>query len=339
MREDSRARIKGSTGQMGYGTRTGRAHRLLAVAVVGGCWLAVPSGASAQQGPALTVSGLTSAATGAVAATGSTVEKTVTTVAPVAGPAQGAVAQVAGTVGRVTGPAGPVNRVAVGTGNATGSVVERVNRTVKPVAEVVDRVAPEAPPVVDDTLQTVTGTVRSAGHDGGGPGAASGPGSPHVERPSGPAAGPETSPPTRLRLRDTAASDRPERVLPAPGAERFSSVFTPLIPGPPIGLPGTPAGGGDGGPNSAPSGALELPGRLRARGGRCRRIVRRRRIGELPSRRAGAAPRHAVSGGTSASAAPPKSAGHGLAGGVRPVARATRLTQPVSAARPPARGP
>jgi hypothetical protein len=243
---------------MGYGTRTGRAHRLLAVAVVGGCWLAVPSGASAQQGPALTVSGLTSAATGAVAATGSTVEKTVTTVAPVAGPAQGAVAQVAGTVGRVTGPAVPVNRVAVGTGNATGSVVERVNRTLKPVAEVVDRVAPEAPPVVDDTLQTVTGTVRSAGHDGGGPGAASGPGSPHVERPSGPAAGPETSPPTRLRLRDTAASDRPERVLPAPGAERFSSVFTPLIPGPPIGLPGTPAGG-DGDPSSAPSGALERP--------------------------------------------------------------------------------
>jgi hypothetical protein len=258
MREDSRARIKGSTGQMGYGTRTGRAHRLLAVAVVGGCWLAVPSGASAQQGPALTVSGLTSAATGAVAATGSTVEKTVTTVAPVAGPAQGAGAQVAGTVGRVTGPAGPVNRVAAGTGNGTGSVVERVNRTVKPVAEVVDRVAPEAPPVVDDTLQTVTGTVRSAGHDGGGPGAASGPGSPHVERPSGPAAGPETSPPTRLRLRDTAASDRPERVLPAPGAERFSSVFTPLIPGPPIGLPGTPVGG-DGDPSSAPSGALERP--------------------------------------------------------------------------------
>jgi hypothetical protein len=243
---------------MGYGTRTGRAHRLLAVAVVGGCWLAVPSGASAQQGPALTVSGLTSAATGAAAATGSTVEKTVTAVAPVAGPAQGAVAQVAGTVGRVAGPAGPVNRVAAGTGNATGSVVERVNRTVKPVAEVVDRVAPEAPPVVDDTLQTVTGTVRSAGHDGGGPGAASGPGSPHVERPSGPAAGPETSPPTRLRLRDTAASDRPERVLPAPGAERFSSVFTPLIPGPPIGLPGTPAGG-DGDPSSAPSGALERP--------------------------------------------------------------------------------
>src|ERR687896_485947 len=160
---------------MGSWTRTpafpGRVHRLLAVAVAAGCWLAVPSGASAQQGPALNVSGLTSAATSTVANTGSAVETTVTAAAPVAGPAQDAVKQVAGTVGRVTGA--------------------------------------------------------------------------------------ENSPP--LRLRDTAASDRPARVLPGPGAERFSSVFTPLIPGPPIGLPGTPAGGGDGGPSSAPSGALELP--------------------------------------------------------------------------------
>jgi hypothetical protein len=247
---------------MGSWTRTpafpGRVHRLLAVAVVAGCWLAVPSGASGQQGPALNVSGLTSAATGAVAATGSTVEKTVTTVAPVAGPAQGAVTQVGGTVRRVTAPQGPVARIGTGTANATESVVERVTRTAAPVADVVKRVAPEAQPAVDDTLQTVTGTVRSAGHDGGEPGTAAGPGSPHVERPMGPAAGPETSPPSRLRLRGSATSDRLERVLPGPGAERFSSVFTPLIPGPPIGLPGTP-GGGDGGPRSAPSGALELP--------------------------------------------------------------------------------
>ena len=247
---------------MGSWTRTpafpGRVHRLMAVAVVAGCWLAAPSGASAQQGPGLNVSGLTSAATSAVANTGSAVETTVAAAAPVAGPAQGAVTQVVGTVGRVTGPQGPVARIGAGTANTTQSVVERVTRTAPPVADVVKRVAPEAQPAVDATLQTVTGTVRSTGHDGGGPGAASGPGSPQVERPSGPAAGPETSPPTRLRPRGSAASERPERVLPDPGAERFSSVFTPLIPGPPIGLPGTPAGG-DGGPSSAPSGALELP--------------------------------------------------------------------------------
>src|SRR5687767_10077181 len=106
---------------MGSWTRTpafpGRAHRLLAVAVAAGCWLAVPSGASAQQGPALNGSGLTSAATGAVAATGSAVETTVTAAAPVAGPAQGAVTQVAGTLGRVTGPQGPVAGVGAGARN------------------------------------------------------------------------------------------------------------------------------------------------------------------------------------------------------------------------------
>jgi hypothetical protein len=225
----------------------------LAVAIVAGCWLAAPSGASAQQGPALDVSGLTSAATGAVANTGSAVETTVAGSAPVAGPGQDALKQVAGTVGRVTGPQGPVARVGAGTANATGSVVERVNKMAAPVKDVVDRVAPEAQPAVDDTFEAVTGTVHSAVHDGGGPG------SPRVERPSAPAAGPETSPASRLRLREKAASERPERVLPGAGAERYSSVFTPLIPGPPIGLPGTPAGGGDGGPSSAPSGALELP--------------------------------------------------------------------------------
>jgi hypothetical protein len=233
---------------MGSWTRTpafpGRAHRLLAVAVAAGCWLAVPTGASAQQGPALNVSGLTSAATSAVANTGSAVETTVTVAAPVAGPSQGAVTQVARTVGRVTGPQGPVARVGAGTANATGSVVERVTNTAAPVGDVVERVAPEAQPAVDDTLQAVTGTVRSAGRDGGAPGATAGPGSPRVDRPSGPAAGPKTPP--ALRLRDTAASERRERVLPGSGAERFSSVFTPLIPGPPIGLPGTPAGA-DGG--------------------------------------------------------------------------------------------
>lgn len=231
-----------------------RAHRLLAVAVAAVCWLALPSGASAQQGPALDVSGLTSAATKAVGATGSAVETTVTAAAPVTGPAQDAVTQVAGTVGRGTGLRGPVARVGAGTANPTGSVVERVTRTAAPVADVVERVAPEAPPAVDDTLQAATGAVRSAGRDAGAPGAAAGAGSPpRVERPSAP--GPETSPASRLRLRGAATSERPERALPGSGAERFSSVFTPLIPGPPIGLPG----GGDGDPSSPPSGALELP--------------------------------------------------------------------------------
>jgi hypothetical protein len=230
----------------------------LAVAVVAGCWLAVPSGASAQQGPALNVSGLTSAATGAVAATGSTVEKTVTTAAPVAGPAQGAVTPVAGTVGRVTAPEGPVARVGTRTADAAGAVVERVNRTAGPVTGAADRVVRDVQPVVDETLDDAAGAARDAVQNGITPGAGAAQGPHRAERPSGPAAGPETSPPSRLRLRDTAASDRPERVLPGPGAERFSSVFTPLIPGPPIGLPGTPAGG-DGGPSSAPSGALELP--------------------------------------------------------------------------------
>jgi hypothetical protein len=244
---------------MGSWTRTPafpeRAHRLLAVAVAAVCWLAVPSGASAQQGPAIDVSGLTSAATSAVANTGSAVQTTVKAAAPVTGPAQDAVTQVAATVGRVTGP---VARAGAGTANATGSVVERVTRTAAPVADVVERVAPATPPAVDDTLQAVTGTVRSAGRDAGAPGAAAGPGSPpRVERPSGPAA--DTSQASGLRLRGAATSERPERVLPGPGAERFSSVFTPLIPGPPIGLPGTPAGGGDGDLSSAPSGALEMP--------------------------------------------------------------------------------
>jgi hypothetical protein len=228
----------------------------LVIAVAAGCWLAVPSGASAQ---GLNVSGLTSAATGAVAATGSTVEKTVTTVAPGAGPAQGAVTQVAGTVGRVTAPEGPVARIGTRTADAAGAVVERVNRTAGPVAGAADRVVREVQPVVDETLDDPAGPVRDALQDGITPGAGAAQGPPRVERPSSPTAGPETPPASRLRLRDTAAFDRAERVLPGPGAERFSSVFTPLIPGPPIGLPGTPAGGGDGSPSSPPSGALELP--------------------------------------------------------------------------------
>jgi len=249
---------------MGSGTRTsafpGRAHRLMAVAVAAVCWLAVPSGASAQQAPALDVSPVTSAATGAVAATGSAVESTVTAAAPVAGPTQDAATQVAGAVGRVTGPKGPVARVGVGTSNATGSVAERVTKTAAPVADVVHRVAPEAQPTVDDTLNALTGGTRSAVRDSGGPGAAARPGSPRVERlVEAQAAGAETSLASRLRLRGTAAPERPAAALTGSGAERFSSVFTPLIPGPPIGLPGTPAGGGDTSSAAAPSGALELP--------------------------------------------------------------------------------
>jgi hypothetical protein len=249
---------------MGSGTRTsafpGCAHRLLAVAVAAVCWLAVPSGASAQQVPGVDVSGLTSAATDAVAATGSTVETTVTAAAPVGGPTQDAVTQVAGTVGRITGPKGPVAGVGEGTSNATGSVVERVTKTAAPVADVVDRVAPEAQPTVKETLHNVTRAAPGAGSDSGSAGAPAGPRLPAVKRLSETrAAGADTSSASRLRLRGTAAPERPEAGLPTWGAERFSSVFTPLIPGPPIGLPGPPAGGGDTSSAAAPSGALELP--------------------------------------------------------------------------------
>src|SRR5918998_711074 len=278
---------------MGSWTRTpafpGRVHRLLAVAVAAGCWLAVPSGASAQQGPALNVSGLTSAATSTVANAGSAVEATVTAAAPVAGPAQDAVMQVAGTVGRVTGPEGPVARVGAGAAKATEPVVERVTRTAPPVADVVKRVAPEAQPAVDDTLQTVTGTVRSAGHYGGGAGAAPGPGRGALLRVLHPAL-PRTA--DRLARHPCRRRRRPEL-----GAFRRARAARGLG----------------------------------ARGGRFRRIVRRRRIGELPPRRAGAAASHAVSGGTGPSPAPPTPAGHGMAGGVRPAARATRLAQPALA--------
>jgi hypothetical protein len=233
----------------------------MAMAVAAACWLAVPAGASAQQGPGLDVAGLTTAATGAVAATGSAVEQTVTAAAPIAGPGQNATTQLAGSIATVTGPEGPVARVGASTADAAGSVAERVTRPAAPVAGVAERVAHVAHPTVDDKLQAVTGAARSAPRDGGAAGAAAGPGSPRVDRMSAPAAGADTSSrASHLRLRGTAASKRTERVLPGSGAERFSSVFTPLIPGPPIGLPGAPAGGGgDTSSAAAPSGALELP--------------------------------------------------------------------------------
>jgi hypothetical protein len=231
----------------------------MAVAVAAACWLAAPTGASAQQAPALDVSGLASTATGAVAATGSAVESTATAAAPLAGPAQGAVTQVAGTVGEVTGSEGPVARAGTRTAEATGSVAERVTRTAAPVAGVADRVAPEAQRAVDETLQAATGAARSAVRDGGSAGAAAGQGSPRVERLSGPPAGAESSRTSRLRLRGTSAPERPQAAHPGSPAEHASSVFTPLIPGPPIGLPGTPAGGDDTSSASAASGVLELP--------------------------------------------------------------------------------
>jgi hypothetical protein len=229
----------------------------MAVAVATACWLAAPTGASAQQAPALDVSGLASTATAAVAATGSAVESTVTAAAPAAGPAQGAVTQVAGTVGQVTGSDGPVARVGARTAAATGSVAERVTRTAAPVAGVADPVAPEAQRAVDETLQAATGAARSVVRDGGSAGA--GQGSPRAERLSGPPAGAESSRTSRLRLRGTAAPERSQAAHPGSSAERASSVFTPLIPGPPIGLPGTPAGGDDTSSASAASGVLELP--------------------------------------------------------------------------------
>jgi hypothetical protein len=244
----------------------------MAMGVVAACWLAVPAGASAQQ--SLNVSGLTSAATGAVAATGSAVEDTVTAAAPVAGPAQDTVAQVAGALGRVTGPEGPVARVGASTAGATGSVAERMTRAAAPVAGVADRVSRGARQAVDETLhgaagldrtvrgatgvdealQGASGAARGALRDSGTAGA--GQGSPRIARLSGPAGG-ETSRASRLRLRGTAAPEGPGATLPG---ELASPVLTPLIPGPPIGLPGAPAGGGDTGSAAvAGSGALELP--------------------------------------------------------------------------------
>jgi hypothetical protein len=250
-----------------------RTLRLMAIAVAAACWLAVPAGASAQQG--LDVTGLTSAATGAVAATGSAVEHTATAAAPVAGPAQGTVAHLAGTMGRVTGPDGPVARVGASTADATGSVAERTTRPAAPVAGAVDRVAQGARQAVDeklrgaagvdetlkgatgvDELQGASGAARGALRDRGTAGAAVGQGSPRIARLSG-AAGGETSRASRLRLRSTAASEGPGATLPGALA---SPILTRLIPGPPIGLGGAHAGGGDtGSAAAAGSVSLELP--------------------------------------------------------------------------------
>jgi len=225
----------------------------MAMGVVAACWLAVPAGASAQQG--LDVSGLTSAATDAVAATGSAVEDTVSAAAPVAGPAQGAVTQLAGTVGRVTEPDGPVARVGASTAGATGSVAERMTRPAAPVAGAADRVAQGARQGVDETPhgaaglgETLKGASGGALRNGGTAGAPMGQGSPRIARLSGPAGG-ETSRASRLRLRGTAVLEGPGATLPG---ELASPVLTPLIPGPPIGLPDAPAA-------AAGSGALELP--------------------------------------------------------------------------------
>jgi hypothetical protein len=269
----------------------GRTRRLVAVGVAATCWLALPAGASAQ---GLDVSGLTSAATGAVAATGSAVENTVKAAAPLAGPAQDTVTQVAGTVGRVTGPEGPVARVGASTAEATGSVVERVTRPAAPVAgaadrvvsgaqRVVDRTLRGAPGVdetlrgvdetlrgatgvdetlrgatpVDETLQGATGAGRAALRDSGSAGAAAGPGSPRIGRMSDRPARGESSQAAQLRLRGPLASERPGATF---QGTPVSPILTALIPGPPIGLPGAPAGGGHTGAGAASgSGASDLP--------------------------------------------------------------------------------
>jgi hypothetical protein len=230
----------------------------MAVAVAAACWLVAPAGASAQQDPALDVSGLTSTATGALADTGSAVQSTVTTVAPVAGPAQDTVTQVAGTMARVTGPDGPVARIGTRTADAAGSVVERVTGPAAPVRGAVERLTGPAAPVagaadrvarearraadetlhgatgVDEALQGATGTARGTLPDRGTTGAVAGQGSP-------------------------ALSERTQATLPGSADKNVSSVFTPLIPGPPIGLPGTPAGGDGAGSGAADAGAPGLP--------------------------------------------------------------------------------
>jgi hypothetical protein len=255
----------------------------MAMAAVAACWLALPAGASAQQDPALDVAGLTNAATGAVAATGSAVEDTVSAAAPIAGPAQGAVTQVADTVGRVTGSEGPVARVGAGTAAVAGSVVEKVTRPAAPVAGVADRVVSGTGRTVDRALrgvsrpaetlrgatgldrtlrgatsvdETLQGAPRAALRDTGAAGAAAGQGSPRIARLSGGGGAGETSRASRLQLREPAATERPVATLPS---KPVSPILTPLIPGPPIGLPGAPAGGGDTGSAAAGSGLLELP--------------------------------------------------------------------------------
>jgi hypothetical protein len=251
-------------------SRIGRARRLMAMAMAAACWLAVPAGASAQDDPALDVSGLTNAATGAVAATGSAVEDTATAAAPLAGPAQTTVTQVAGTVARATAPKGPVARLAASTADATGSVAGRVTRPAAPVAGVADQVASgvrrtvdgtlNGAAAVDDALHGATGVARDAVRDRGTAGAAAGQGSPRIERLSGPAAGGENLRASRLRLRGAGAAGRPYAALPEVPDRLLSPILTPLIPGPPIALPGAPGGGGEtGSPAAAGSGALGLP--------------------------------------------------------------------------------
>jgi hypothetical protein len=226
-----------------------------------------------------------------VAATGSAVEDTVKAAAPLAGPAQDTVTQVAGTVGRVTGPEGPVARVGASTAEATGSVVERVTRPAAPVAgaadrvvsgaqRVVDRTLRGAPGVdetlrgvdetlrgvdetlrgatpVDETLQGATGAGRAALRDSGSAGAAAGPGSPRIGRMSDHPARGESSQAAQLRLRGTLAPERPGANF---QGTPVSPILTALIPGPPIGLPGAPAGGGVTGAGAAAgSGAIEQP--------------------------------------------------------------------------------
>jgi hypothetical protein len=229
----------------------------MAVALVAACWLAAPSGAWAQESPGLDVSGLTSAATGALAATGAAVESTVTTAAPLTGPAQETVTQVAGAVGRVTGPEGPVAGVTRSTSGAAESVMEQVRRTAAPVAGVADRVVRETQPAVDETLQGAVGATRAAVEGDGARSASAGQGSPRVERLSGGrATGAETPRASGLRLRGTAAApEHPETALPGPLADTtVAPVFTALIP---IGLPPAPAG--DASSTGASSGALEPP--------------------------------------------------------------------------------
>jgi hypothetical protein len=237
-------------------SRNGRTRRLMAMAVAAACWLAVPAGASAQQDPALDVSGLTNAATGAMAATGSAVEDTVTAAAPLAGPAQDTVTQLAGTVARATGPEAPVARLGASTSDAIGSVAGQVTRPAAPVAGAAERVAHGARRTVDETLQGAGDAARGGLRDSGPAGAAAGQGSSRNARLSGPAGG-ETARASRLQLRGTAASERLRATLPG---EPVSPILTPLIPGPPIGVPGMPAGGGEtGSAAAAGSGALELP--------------------------------------------------------------------------------
>ncbi|HEV3376009.1 MAG TPA: hypothetical protein VG126_01885 [Thermoleophilaceae bacterium] len=145
-------------------------HRLMALGAVSICWLATPTGASAEQPSALDASGLTQqvtgATTGAVASAGAAVDNVVTAAAPPAGPAQDAATRTAGTVARVTGAAGSGSRAGTKTTATTGSVAKRVTNAAAPVAGAAEGVVRKARAAADGMAAPVRRVAADSGHGG-----------------------------------------------------------------------------------------------------------------------------------------------------------------------------